>query len=100
MDGLQTNFLAAAERVKTLSYNPSDDVKLNLYSLYKQAFFGNNSTGMLIVLVDYLLAKPGMFSFKEKAKWEAWNSLKDKVSKEKAMEDYIALVNKLFHNAN
>jgi acyl-CoA-binding protein len=26
--------------------------------------------------MSYLLAKPGMFSVKEKAKWEAWNNLK------------------------
>ena len=40
-----------------------------------------------------------MFSFKEKAKWEAWNSLKGKKSKEEAMKDYIGLVNKLFQGA-
>ena len=37
-----------------------------------------------------------MLDFKGKAKWEAWNSLKGKVTKEQAMQDYILLVEELF----
>jgi len=42
-----------------------DDELLKLYSLYKQGTVGDCNT-----------EKPGMFDFKGKAKWEAWNGIK------------------------
>jgi acyl-CoA-binding protein len=46
---LQEAFNKAAEQVKTLSATPSNDEKLKLYALFKQASVGDNDT-----------AKPGM----------------------------------------
>jgi diazepam-binding inhibitor (GABA receptor modulator, acyl-CoA-binding protein) len=40
------------------------------------------------------LNKPGMFSFTEGYKWDAWNNNKGK-NKEIAEEEYIILVNSL-----
>jgi acyl-CoA-binding protein len=56
---------------------------LKLYSLYKQG-----STG------DVTGKRPGFTDFKGRAKYDAWDKLKD-TSQKKAMEDYIALVAKL-----
>ena len=42
---LQEEFEAAAERIKTIKKEPSNDVKLTLYGLYKQATVGDNNTG-------------------------------------------------------
>jgi diazepam-binding inhibitor (GABA receptor modulating acyl-CoA-binding protein) len=49
----------------------TDDELLQIYSLFKQGSVGDNNTD-----------KPGMLDFKGKAKWEAWNKLKGKKSKE------------------
>ncbi|PSN52301.1 Acyl-CoA-binding protein, partial [Blattella germanica] len=76
-------FNEAAESVKALTKRPSDQELLELYALFKQATAGDNST-----------AKPGMLDLKGKAKWEAWNEKKG-TSKEAAMQQYIALAEKL-----
>ena len=44
MSELEKKFMDAAERVKTLSKDPSNESKLRLYSLYKQALIGDNNT--------------------------------------------------------
>ena len=76
-------FNNAAENVKSLSF-VSDDNKLKLYGLYKQATVGDVNT-----------ARPsGMFNIKEKAKYDAWNENKG-MSKEAAMNDYVSLVSNL-----
>ena len=49
--------------------------KLKMYSLFKQATIGKNTT-----------SKPGMLDFVGKAKWEAWHKLGD-MSKEDAMKE-------------
>lgn len=77
-------FNAAAERVKTLTRRPSNETLLQLYALYKQA-----STG------DVTGKRPGAFSLKERAKYDAWAALKGK-SAEQARADYVALVDSLF----
>ncbi|CEG44908.1 acyl--binding protein [Plasmopara halstedii] len=82
MSDLKANFEAAAEAVKTLTSLKNDE-KLAVYSLYKQATVGDNTT-----------AAPGMFDMRGKAKWEAWNTKKD-MSSEDAMKAYIAEVEKL-----
>ena len=56
---------------------------LDLYGLFKQATEG-----------DVTGSKPGGFDFKAILKFEAWEKLKGK-SKEEAMGEYTALVNKL-----
>ena len=58
-------FTKAADEVKTLSGNPSDEEKLKVYSLFKQATVGDCNT-----------ARPGMLDFTGKAKWDAWNARK------------------------
>jgi len=77
-------FLKAAEEVKGLNYEPSNDEKLQLYGLYKQATVGDVNT-----------ARPGgLLNLKEKAKWDAWSQLRE-VPSEKAASDYVNLVDKL-----
>lgn len=81
---LQKQFDEAAANSKMLSEKPSNEVLLQLYSLYKQATSGDVNTDPP--------ANP--FDFVNKAKYDAWTALKGK-SKETAMQEYIDLVNKL-----
>ena len=76
-------FNKAADEVKTLAGNPSDEEKLKVYSLFKQATIGDCNT-----------ARPGMLDFTGKAKWDAWSARKG-TSKEDAEADYITLVEDL-----
>lgn len=71
---------------KQLPEKPSNDVLLQLYSLYKQATDGDVSGE----------APSNPFDFVAKAKYEAWATLKGK-STEEAREAYIKLVNSLKH---
>jgi len=75
-----SKFELAAEEVKTLTKKPSDGDLLKLYGLYKQATVGDVNT-----------TKPGIFSPKERAKWDAWNENKGK-AKETAESEYVAFV--------
>ena len=76
----EEEFKAAADRVKTLPSRPSNDTLLKLYGLFKQA-----STG------DVTGKRPGRFSIKERAKYDAWDALKGK-SQDVARDEYVALV--------
>jgi len=69
--------------VKNLKTKPNNDELLKLYGLFKQATVGDNTT-----------EKPGVFDFKGKAKWEAWDKLKG-TSQEEAEQEYIAYVGDL-----
>jgi len=82
MSNLKQVFDKAAEHVKTLSSVSQDDQKY-LYGRFKQAKVGDCNTG-----------KPGILNPKERAKWEAWNSLKG-MSADDAMRQYIAKVDSL-----
>lgn len=77
-------FEQAVVNSKSLSEKPSNDVLLQLYSLYKQATEGDVNTD----------PPSNPFDFVNKAKHEAWSALKGK-TKDTAMEEYIALVEKL-----
>ncbi|WP_407520655.1 acyl-CoA-binding protein [Lacibacter sp. MH-610] len=81
---LVQQFEDAVASSKSLSERPSNDTLLQLYSLYKQASEGDVN------------AEPpsNPFDFVAKAKYEAWEALKG-TPKEKAMQDYIDLINKL-----
>ncbi|GCC25182.1 acyl-CoA-binding protein [Chiloscyllium punctatum] len=79
----QGDFEKAAEEVKQLKSQPSDDEMLAVYSLYKQATVGDVNTD-----------RPGMFDLKGKAKWDAWSARKG-TSKEEAMTMYISKVQEL-----
>uniref|UniRef100_A0A023F947 Putative acyl-coa binding protein n=1 Tax=Triatoma infestans TaxID=30076 RepID=A0A023F947_TRIIF len=76
-------FLKAVEDVKNLENTPNDEELLEIYALYKQATIGDCNT-----------SKPGMFDFKGKAKWEAWNGKKG-VDQSQAKESYIEKVKSL-----
>lgn len=80
---LPARFEDAQARVKNLSKAPSNEDLLELYALYKQATAGDVSG-----------SRPGMMDFKGRAKFDAWTSKKG-ISKEKAMESYVAVVDRL-----
>lgn len=84
---LKEQFEKAAAESKALSEKPSNETLLQLYSLYKQSTEGDNNTD----------APSNPFDFVAKAKYEAWTALKGK-STEAAMQEYIALVDKLKTN--
>ena len=70
---------AASDVVKHVK-ELSNEKKLKLYGLFKQAKFGDNNT-----------EKPGLLDFKGKAKWEAWNEVKGK-DREVAKNEYVEFV--------
>ncbi|KAJ5077993.1 hypothetical protein M0811_05250 [Anaeramoeba ignava] len=80
---MEEQFKTAAEEVKKLPKKPTDKELLKLYGLYKQVVVGDVNT-----------SKPGVFSPKERAKWDSWNSFKG-TSKDDAMKQYIDLVEEL-----
>jgi diazepam-binding inhibitor (GABA receptor modulator, acyl-CoA-binding protein) len=81
---LKEQFEKAAAESKSLPEKPSNEVLLQLYSLYKQATEGDVNTDPP--------ANP--FDFVNKAKYEGWSGLKGK-TKEVAMKEYVDLVGKL-----
>lgn len=83
MSDIKERFEKAAEEVKQLSEKPSNEILLKLYSFFKQGSVG-----------DVAGKRPGFTDFKGRAKYDAWAKLKG-ISQEKAMEEYIALVEKL-----
>jgi len=84
---IESLFLDAVTRSKELPKKPSTNDLLSLYGLYKQAKQGDISGD-----------RPEGFDFKAVAKYDAWAELKGK-SNEEAMQEYIALVEKLHANA-
>jgi diazepam-binding inhibitor (GABA receptor modulating acyl-CoA-binding protein) len=80
---LREDFASAQERVKTLNTRPSNDTLLELYGLFKQATVG-----------DVEGKRPGLLDPKGRAKFDAWTQRKG-TSKETAMVQYVALVDRL-----
>ncbi|XP_078179035.1 acyl-CoA-binding protein 6 [Carex rostrata] len=80
--GLQEDFDEHAVLAKTLKECTNDNL-LILYGLFKQATVGPVNTSC-----------PGIFSMRERAKWNAWKAVEAK-SKEEAMSDYITKVKQL-----
>merc|ERR1712023_598309 len=80
---LEEDFKKAAEEAKALPDSVSNDDKLELYSLFKQANVGDVNT-----------SRPGMLDFTGKAKWDAWEKKKG-MSKEDTMMAYISKVNEM-----
>jgi diazepam-binding inhibitor (GABA receptor modulator, acyl-CoA-binding protein) len=80
---LTEKFDDAQKRVKTLTSAPSNDELLELYALFKQATVGDVSG-----------SRPGFTDFKGRAKFDAWTKKKG-TAKDKAMEAYVALVDRL-----
>jgi carboxylesterase len=80
---LSDDFAAAQTRVKQLKKTPDASELLDLYSLYKQGTAGDVSGD-----------RPGMLDFKARAKYDAWAAKKG-TRNDAAMQDYVALVDKL-----
>jgi acyl-CoA-binding protein len=80
---LSEDFAAAQARVKTLPSTPDSATLLALYALFKQATTG-----------DVEGSRPGMMDFKGRAKFDAWAEKKG-LSKDSAMTEYVALVDRL-----
>ncbi|XP_041455036.1 enoyl-CoA delta isomerase 2-like isoform X1 [Lytechinus variegatus] len=78
-----TEFTAAQDRLNSLKEDPGNEVKLQIYALYKQATTGKCN-----------ISKPGAFNIVAKAKWTAWDSLGD-MSQDQAKEKYVGIVNDL-----
>ena len=85
MDDLLMRFEKAAQAVQKLSKKPDNETLLTLYAWYKQATAGDLSE-----------PRPGVFDMVGQAKYTAWSKVKG-TGKEKAMEEYIALVERLLH---
>lgn len=85
MSDLETTFEEAVDYVQTAegSFKPSQDLKLTMYGLFKQASEG-----------DVKGKKPGMLDVIGRAKYSAWAKLKG-TSSEDAMQDYIDAVESL-----
>ena len=81
---LQEKFDNAVGRSKDLPQRPSNEELLSMYALFKQAADGD-ATG----------DRPGGFDFKAIAKFDAWVEKKG-LSKEVAMQEYVALIDQLF----
>ena len=85
MSDLKEQFDAALNYVQTAEgdFKPSNELKLDMYSLFKQATEG-----------DVKGKRPGMTNFVGRAKWDAWNNLKG-MSAEDAMKTYVEKINSL-----
>jgi acyl-CoA-binding protein len=83
MSDLKAMFEAAARDAKSLTKRPDNATMLQLYALYKQATDG-----------DVKGSRPGMFDMVGQAKYDAWAKFKGTANAQ-AMEQYVALVNKL-----
>jgi len=81
---LTSQFEQAVAESKTLPEKPSNEILLQLYSLFKQGTTGDVDTD----------PPSNPFDFVARAKHEAWEGLKGK-TKEAAMQEYIDLVKKL-----
>ncbi len=83
---LAKHFEDVSEKVKTYGKNAnmSNDDLLNLYSLFKQAKEGDNTTD-----------QPSFYQLEAKAKWNAWNTQKGK-SKDQAKQEYVECALKFF----
>ena len=81
---LQQQFEEAVAASKKLSSKPSNDILLQLYSLYKQSTAGDVSGE----------SPSNPFDFVGRAKYEAWAEQKGKTP-DAAMKEYIELVQKL-----
>jgi len=80
---LTEDFQAAVASSQSLTKRPSNEELLDLYALFKQSTEGDVSGD-----------RPGGFDFKAIAKFDAWAEKKG-LSKDQAMEKYVALVAQL-----
>lgn len=85
MSDLKAKFDEAVNYVQNAEgdFKPSNDMKLEFYSLFKQATEG-----------DVKGKRPGMTNFIGRAKWDAWNNIKG-MSADDAMNTYISKIESL-----
>ena len=81
MSDLAQRFADAQARIKPVT-GLGNDVMLEMYALFKQATVGDVTGG-----------RPGMLDIRGRAKYDAWAAKKG-LSKDAAMEQYIAVVGK------
>ena len=79
MSDLKTRFEEAVNYIQNAEgdFQPSNDMKLEFYALYKQATVGDAGG-----------KRPGMMDFVSRAKYDAWAKLEG-ASKNQAMQQYI-----------
>lgn len=85
MSDLKAQFEATVDYVQNGEdgFETSNETKLQLYALFKQASSGDVSG-----------SKPGMMDFVGRAKYNAWEELKG-TSSDEAMQQYIDLIESL-----
>lgn len=83
MSDMKARFEQAAQQVQQLPKRPENDMLLKLYALYKQGTAGDVSG-----------ARPGILDMTGRLKYDAWAKIKG-MSHEQAMDEYVALVDKL-----
>lgn len=81
---ISNTFHRYTQLVQLLPQKPSDDDLLTLYGYYKQATLGDCN----------ILPPTGLFDFKGKRKWAAWNMQKG-TNAEDAMKQYVSKVKSL-----
>lgn len=83
MSDLKAQFEATVKMIQSAEgdFKPSNDLKLEMYALFKQATEG-----------DVNGKKPGLTDFVGRMKYSAWENVKG-MSSEKAMQTYINKVN-------
>lgn len=83
MSDLNAAFEAAVKNSTSISERPDNATLLKLYALYKQATEGDNEA-----------KKPSFSDMVGRAKWDAWEKLKD-TSSDDAKQQYIDLIESL-----
>ena len=83
MSDLQAAFDAAVKNSTSLSERPDNATLLKIYALYKQATEGDNEA-----------KKPSFTDMVGRAKWDAWEKLKD-TTPDEAKQQYIDLIESL-----
>lgn len=83
MSDLNAAFEAAVKNSTSISERPDNATLLRLYALYKQATEGDNEA-----------KKPSFTDMVGRAKWDAWEKLKD-TSADDAKQQYIDLIESL-----
>ncbi|CAD5111462.1 DgyrCDS773 [Dimorphilus gyrociliatus] len=80
---LDDHFKQSQDSLNKVTVDVDNDTKLKLYSLFKQATIGTCNA-----------PKPGMMDFVGKAKWDAWNKLRN-MTNDDAKKQYINVVEDL-----
>jgi len=83
MSDLNATFAEAVKNSTSISERPDNATLLKIYALYKQATEGDNEA-----------KKPSFTDMVGRAKWDAWEKLKD-TTLDDAKQQYIDLINSL-----